>query len=73
MVQLLFRTSFLFVIAKKAAAGEGTWIDLFYSPLFWSLCFCHLIVMALRIAALDWGQMYLIQDLGMSQVKGQSN
>ena len=27
--------------------------------------------MAIRIAALDWGQLYLIQDLGMSPIKGQ--
>lgn len=52
-------------------AGRGTWTDLFYSPLFWSLCLCHMVVMAIRIAALDWGQLYLIQDLGMSPIKGQ--
>ncbi len=58
---------------RKPGQSKGTWSDLFSSSFFWSLGLVHLVIMAVRIAALDWGQMYLIQDLGMPVIKGLSS
>ncbi|XP_014670028.1 PREDICTED: glucose-6-phosphate translocase-like [Priapulus caudatus] len=50
--------------------SESTWKDLLKSPFLWLLCIGYLIVYASKTAASDWGQLYVIQELGGSQYLG---
>ncbi len=54
----------------KGTGKKGSWKEFISSPLFWSLCLSIFVVFGLRIAVLDWAQMFIIQDLGMSHVRG---
>lgn len=37
------------------------------SPFIWILCFCYMSVFAVKTSAIDWGQMYLMDDRNQSQ------
>ena len=58
---------------KKSAAGTSsgreTWKDLLKSPLFLSLCLIMPLQGVIKICVMDWTQMLMIQDLGMTRVK----
>ncbi len=50
--------------------GQQTWKDLLTSPYFLSLCLCSPVVFGVRYTLAEWGQMYIIQDVGMSSAAG---
>lgn len=54
-------------MASNQMQGRGTWKDLMRSPLMWVMCFSYFLVFMARTAALEWGQLYLIQELKHSQ------
>lgn len=51
-------------------ASDSTWKDLIKSPFLWLLSIGYLIVFASKTAACDWGQLFIIQELGGSQYQG---
>ncbi|KAL1469103.1 hypothetical protein MTO96_004830 [Rhipicephalus appendiculatus] len=69
--------------AKKDATGKGgpqtpaaddrssaTVWDLVASPFLWLVSFSYLIVFCAKTSAVDWGQLYVMEDLGHSQYAG---
>ncbi|CAN8010354.1 unnamed protein product [Ixodes pacificus] len=61
---------------RPAAAGDGksaaTTADLVRSPFLWLVSFGYLVVFCAKTSAVDWGQLYLMEDLGHSQYVGSS-
>ncbi len=55
---------------QHSVNGQETCKDLLTSPYFWSLCLCSPVIFGLRYTMVDWGQMYIIQDIGMSPTAG---
>jgi len=58
------------VEAKAESKDESSWNDLIYSRYLWLLSFCYMVVFCVKTSAVDWGQMYLMDDLGHSQYVG---
>lgn len=54
----------------KHSKPQQTWRDLMGSPFLWLLSFCYMVVFCGKTSAVDWGQMYLMEDLGHSQYVG---
>eukprot|EP00914_Ancora_sagittata_P000335 GHVO01000946.1.p1 GENE.GHVO01000946.1~~GHVO01000946.1.p1 ORF type:complete len:417 (+),score=18.11 GHVO01000946.1:1-1251(+) len=55
---------------KVKGRGRGTWQEMIKSPFMWVMCVSYLVVFLARTAALDWGQLYLIQELNQSEYIG---
>lgn len=55
---------------KGRSRGRGTWQDMLRSPFMWVVCISYLVLFMGRTATLDWGQLYLIQELGQSPYIG---
>lgn len=69
--------------AKKDAASKGepqkpaaddrssaTVWDLMVSPFLWLVSFSYLVVFCAKTSAVDWGQLYVMEDLGHSHYAG---
>lgn len=44
------------------------WLDLLKSPFIWLISVCYMVVFAARTSCYDWGQLYLIEENGQSQL-----
>lgn len=55
---------------KKKAKEEETVKDLLLSSLLWLLAFCYFSVFCGKTSAVDWGQLYLMEDRKQSQFVG---
>uniref|UniRef100_T1JBE0 Major facilitator superfamily (MFS) profile domain-containing protein n=1 Tax=Strigamia maritima TaxID=126957 RepID=T1JBE0_STRMM len=51
-------------------ASTDTWRDIIKSPFLWLLSICYMVVYCVKTSAVDWGQMYLHDDLNQSQYVG---
>ncbi|KAG8192194.1 hypothetical protein JTE90_009957 [Oedothorax gibbosus] len=47
---------------KTGAASKATVGDLLRCPHLWLISFCYMVVFCAKTAAVDWGQLYLIED-----------
>ena len=47
-----------------------TWKDLIQSPFLWIVSFCYMVVFAAKTSVTDWGQMFIIEDLGHTSFVG---
>ncbi|ESN98136.1 hypothetical protein HELRODRAFT_185876 [Helobdella robusta] len=56
--------------ANQNLRGRGSWNDLLKSPFMWVVCLSYMLVFMARTAALDWGQLFIIQELGHSTYVG---
>lgn len=54
----------------KSTAAQSTWRDLIKSPFLWVVSVVYLVVFAAKTSVTEWGQMYLIEDLGHSAFTG---
>uniref|UniRef100_A0A0P5YI73 Glucose-6-phosphate translocase n=1 Tax=Daphnia magna TaxID=35525 RepID=A0A0P5YI73_9CRUS len=54
----------------KSTANQLTWRDLIHSPFLWLVSAVYLVVFAAKTSVTEWGQMYLIEDLGHSAFTG---
>lgn len=59
-----------FCQGKGRSRGRGTWQDMLRSPFMWVVCVSYMVLFMGRTATLDWGQLYLIQELGQSPYIG---
>ena len=54
--------------AKKKTDGDEavsmTWKDLLGSPFLWLVSACYLVVFAVKTSISDWGQLYILEELG---------
>lgn len=57
---------------KDESASDVTWVSLLKSPFIWLISFSYMVVFAAKTSACDWGQMYLIEEKGKSQLVGSS-
>lgn len=48
------------------SSDQSTWKDLTRSPFLWLVSIAYLVVFAAKTSVTEWGQMYLIEDLGHS-------
>lgn len=48
------------------SSDESNWKDLTRSPFLWLVSIAYLVVFAAKTSVTEWGQMYLIEDLGHS-------
>ena len=55
----------IFVVDESPAGG--VWRNIVKSPFLWLISVSYLVVYMVRTAALDWAQLYLIQDKNQSQ------
>lgn len=58
---------------QKPAADDhssATVWDLVVSPFLWLVSFSYLVVFCAKTSAVDWGQLYVMEDLGHSQYAG---
>lgn len=58
--------------AKGEEGRTATAMDLVRSPFLWLVSFSYLAVFCAKTSAVDWGQLYLMEDLGHSQYVGSS-
>ncbi len=69
-----FKQDFTQDAAKKKNDGQSTnnltWRDLVRSPFLWLVSVAYLIVFAAKTSVTEWGQMFLIEDLGHSAFTG---
>ena len=69
-----FNKDFSQVAAKKKNDGQSahnsTWRDLIRSPFLWIVSLAYLVVFAAKTSVTEWGQMYLIEDLGHTVYTG---
>ncbi|CAN8004097.1 unnamed protein product [Ixodes hexagonus] len=56
--------------AKGDSGSAATTKDLVRSPFLWLVSFGYLAVFCAKTSAVDWGQLYLMEDLGHSQYAG---
>lgn len=56
----------------KSTANQLTWRDLIHSPFLWLVSAVYLVVFAAKTSVTEWGQMYLIEDLGHSAFTGRN-
>ncbi|KAK2146144.1 hypothetical protein LSH36_629g01017 [Paralvinella palmiformis] len=56
----------------RSSRGRGTWQDMLKSPFMWLISTSYLVVYMTRTAALDWAQLFLIQEAGQSEFTGSS-
>ncbi|CAG2178541.1 unnamed protein product, partial [Oppiella nova] len=57
---------------KNKSKSESSWTDLLRSPFLWLVSISYMSVFASKTSAVDWGQMYLIEDRHHSQLIGSS-
>ncbi|CAG2118085.1 unnamed protein product [Medioppia subpectinata] len=57
---------------KNKSKSETKWTDLLKSPFLWLVSVSYMSVFASKTSAVDWGQMYLIEDRHHSQIIGSS-
>ncbi|UYV79472.1 SLC37A4 [Cordylochernes scorpioides] len=55
---------------SKKGGEEGSTKDLIKSPFLWLVAGSYLAVMLAKTSAVDWGQLFLLEDLGHSQYVG---
>ncbi|XP_026152714.1 glucose-6-phosphate exchanger SLC37A4a [Mastacembelus armatus] len=64
------------VAAKKSKGGtsrdECTLSEFLLSPYLWLLSVSYLVVFGVKTVCTDWGQLFLIQDMGQSTLMGSS-
>jgi len=72
-----FQQDFSRVASKKnddgysdAAASQSSWRDLIRSRFLWLVSGAYLIVFAAKTSVTEWGQMFLIEDLGHTPFAG---
>ena len=71
-----FKQDFTSATAKKkdnattANASDNTWKDLIRSRFLWLVSGAYLIVFAAKTSVTEWGQMFLIEDLGHTPFSG---
>lgn len=51
---------------------RANWLDLVRSPFLWLVSFCYMIVFCAKTSTVDWSQLYLMDDVGQSQIVGSS-
>ncbi|XP_057373554.1 glucose-6-phosphate exchanger SLC37A4-like [Daphnia carinata] len=54
----------------KSTAHRLTWKNLIQSPFLWLVSAVYLVVFAAKTSVTEWGQLYLIEDLGHSAFTG---
>ena len=70
-----FKQDFTRVASKKkydstTDASMQTWKDLIHSRFLWLVSGAYLIVFAVKTSVTEWGQMFLIEDLGHTPFAG---
>lgn len=56
--------------SKTGDRSSATVWDLVTSPFLWLVSFSYLVVFCAKTSAVDWGQLYLMEDLKHSQYYG---
>ena len=57
----------------NADTSAMTWNDLVTSPFLWLVAVAYFVVFAAKTSVTEWGQMFLIEDLGHSPFVGKRN
>ncbi len=69
-----FNKDFTQDATKKKNDGQSTnnstWRDLVGSPFLWLVSVAYLIVFAAKTSVTEWGQLFLIEDLGHTAFTG---
>lgn len=52
---------------KTSISNSADTMTVLSSPFIWILCLCYMSVFAVKTSAIDWGQMYLMDDRNQSQ------
>ena len=61
----------MLVSAKLKASGRGSWKDFLRSPFMIVISLGYMVTYCARTAALDWGQLFLIQELYQTPYMGE--
>ena len=61
---------YIYVLGKTRSRGRGTWQDMTKAPFMWLICSSYLVVFMTRTAALDWAQLFLIEEAGQTEFTG---
>lgn len=55
---------------NKSSQDDANWKDVVSSPFLWLVSFSYMSVFCAKTSAVDWGQLYLIEDRKHSQYIG---
>uniref|UniRef100_A0A2R5LBD1 Putative glucose-6-phosphate translocase n=1 Tax=Ornithodoros turicata TaxID=34597 RepID=A0A2R5LBD1_9ACAR len=56
--------------SNKDSSSDATVMDLLISPFLWLVSFSYLVVFCAKTSAVDWGQLFLMEDLKHTQYLG---